>query len=81
MALTTSKAGDGASGTSALSETRMLHDAWVVAWAASDISTMTPELPTLTIDMLVPKWTPGQVIPDGMYDGSRSGSNLDNRGL
>lgn len=29
---------------------------------------MSPSLPTLTSSMLVPTWTPGEIIPDGKYD-------------
>ncbi|KAK2005998.1 hypothetical protein LZ32DRAFT_611622 [Colletotrichum eremochloae] len=49
-------------------QTAMVHEAWVVTWAASDTATLTPKLPTLTSSMLVPTWTPGERIPDGQWD-------------
>lgn len=52
----------------ALEQTFVVHEAWVVSWAANETSTLTPSLPTLTNKKLVPTWTPGQVIPDGEYD-------------
>jgi hypothetical protein len=30
--------------------------------------TITPQLPTITNSILVPTWTPSQVIPDSLYD-------------
>ncbi|KAI6763891.1 hypothetical protein HG530_007680 [Fusarium avenaceum] len=50
--------------------TLMLHKAWSISWNASDTSTMTPKLPSLTNKMEVPVWTPGQDIPKGEYDES-----------
>ncbi|KAF4467931.1 hypothetical protein FALBO_5165 [Fusarium albosuccineum] len=50
--------------------TLMLHGAWSISWNASDTSTLTPKLPSLTGNMEVPTWTPGQDIPDGKYDES-----------
>ena len=50
-----------------IDKTVMIHEAWGVTWAASDRSTMSPRLPDMTSWMLVPTWTPGDVIPDGMY--------------
>ncbi|KAK1973959.1 hypothetical protein LZ30DRAFT_741958 [Colletotrichum cereale] len=49
-------------------DTLTLHPAWLITWEASDTATLTPKLPTLTSSMLVPEWTPGQVIPDHKYD-------------
>ncbi|KAF6800983.1 hypothetical protein CMUS01_15526 [Colletotrichum musicola] len=46
----------------------MMHEAWAVTWDATDTSTLTPKLPTLTSSMRVPKWTPGQKIRKGEYD-------------
>ncbi|PVH72654.1 hypothetical protein DL98DRAFT_539040 [Cadophora sp. DSE1049] len=48
--------------------TLMIHEAWGVTWAASDRSTMSPQLPDMTSWMLIPTWMAGDVIPDGMYD-------------
>lgn len=48
--------------------TLIIHDAWTVAWAAADRSTLTPELPAITNNMRVPTWTPGEIIPKGKYD-------------
>lgn len=50
-----------------IDKTVMIHEAWGVTWAASDRSTMSPRLPDMTSWMLVPTWTPGDVISDGMY--------------
>ncbi|KAF5003265.1 hypothetical protein FDECE_10165 [Fusarium decemcellulare] len=50
--------------------TLMLQQAWSISWNASDTSTLTPKLPSLTGNMEVPTWTPGQDIPDGKYDES-----------
>ncbi|WAO93399.1 Hypothetical protein NCS54_01094600 [Fusarium falciforme] len=50
--------------------TLMLHEAWSISWDASDTSTLTPKLPSLTNNMEVPTWTPGQNIPKGKYDES-----------
>lgn len=49
-------------------QTLIVHEPWAVTWAASDTPTMMPQLPTITNSMLVPTWTPSQVIPDGLYD-------------
>lgn len=49
--------------------TLLVHQAWDIAWAASDTSSLSPMPPTLTSFMMVPTWTPGEVIPDGVYDG------------
>ncbi|KAF4439479.1 hypothetical protein F53441_12586 [Fusarium austroafricanum] len=49
-------------------ETLMLHEAWTVYWNNSDTSTLSPQLPTLTSDMIVPTWVPGEDIPPGKYD-------------
>lgn len=46
----------------------LLHNAWRVAWAVSDTSTLSPQLPALTPAMVVPTWTPGEIIPGGKYD-------------
>ena len=50
--------------------TLMLHEAWSISWDASDTSTLTPKLPSLTNNMEVPTWTPGEDIPKGRYDES-----------
>ncbi|KAF4870843.1 hypothetical protein CGCSCA1_v010105 [Colletotrichum siamense] len=49
-------------------KTLMVHEAWAVTWDASDTPTLTPQLPTLTNSMFVPVWTPGDSIPDGIYE-------------
>jgi hypothetical protein len=46
----------------------LVHEAWNVEWAKSDTSTLTPPLPTLTSNMMIPQWTPGQSIRPGQYD-------------
>ncbi|KAK1522235.1 uncharacterized protein CCOS01_09947 [Colletotrichum costaricense] len=46
----------------------MIHTPWTVTWDASDTATLTPKLPTLASPMIVPTWTTGQTIPDGVYD-------------
>ncbi|KAK1465561.1 hypothetical protein CMEL01_11553 [Colletotrichum melonis] len=46
----------------------MIHTPWTVTWDASDTATLTPKLPTLASLMVVPTWTIGQTIPDGVYD-------------
>lgn len=48
--------------------TIFVHEAWHVSWAQSDTATLSPSLLSLTSSMLVPSWTPGEVIPDGKYD-------------
>ncbi|KAF4337299.1 hypothetical protein FBEOM_8812 [Fusarium beomiforme] len=48
--------------------TLMLHEPWTVYWNKADTSTLIPKLPTLTSDMLVPTWIPGDDIPDGKWD-------------
>ncbi|KAH7375526.1 hypothetical protein B0T11DRAFT_314065 [Plectosphaerella cucumerina] len=50
------------------SSTLLVHSAWRITWRASDIPTLTPQPPSLTSNMRVPTWTPGEVIPDGKYD-------------
>jgi len=45
-----------------------VHQGWAITWAKSDTATLTPKLPTLTSEMRVPEWTPGQKIRDGEYD-------------
>lgn len=59
---------DSAASTTTSQHTVMMHEAWAVTWDASDTSTLTPQLPTLTSSMRVPKWTPGEKIPKGQYD-------------
>jgi hypothetical protein len=49
-------------------KTVMVHQGWAITWAKSDTATLTPKLPTLTSEMRVPEWTPGQKIRDGEYD-------------
>ncbi|KAL0935687.1 uncharacterized protein CTRU02_210278 [Colletotrichum truncatum] len=56
------------------SSTDTVHEAWVVTWKRTDTPTLTPKLPTLTNYMTVPTWTPGEKIPDGKYDATKSGS-------
>ncbi|KAJ5194711.1 uncharacterized protein N7498_008149 [Penicillium cinerascens] len=46
----------------------LAHRAWAITWAATDTPYMSPSLPTLKSSMLVPTWTPGEIIPDGKYD-------------
>ncbi|EXF84120.1 hypothetical protein CFIO01_05623 [Colletotrichum fioriniae PJ7] len=46
----------------------MIHTPWTVTWDVSDTATLTPKLPTLASLMIVPTWTTGQTIPDGVYD-------------
>ncbi|KAF5494359.1 hypothetical protein CGCS363_v009220 [Colletotrichum siamense] len=59
-------------------KTLMVHEAWAVTWGASDTPTLTPQLPTLTNSMLVPVWTPGDRISDGIYDhdGGKDGNAM-----
>lgn len=57
-----------------LGKTFMVHEGWAITWDKSDTATMTPNLPTLTSEMSVPTWTPGQKIEDGQYDRYRSDS-------
>ena len=67
----TTSSGDGeleVSGIVDSDQTLMVHRPWLVTWASSDRATLTPEPPTLTSRMVVPTWTPGEVIPDGKYD-------------
>jgi hypothetical protein len=60
----------------AASSTLLIHNAWAITWWASDIPNLTPRPPSITNRMLVPTWTPGEVIPDGKYDReSASGPN------
>ncbi|KAF6793051.1 hypothetical protein CSOJ01_14020 [Colletotrichum sojae] len=49
---------DSAASTTTSKYTVMMHEAWAVTWDATDTSTLTPKLPTLTSSMRVPKWTP-----------------------
>ncbi|KAG5658080.1 hypothetical protein KAF25_007031 [Fusarium avenaceum] len=67
--LSTTSNAEAASSVSTI-RTLMLHKAWSISWNASDTSTMTPKLPSLTNRMEVPVWTPGQDIPKGEYDES-----------
>ncbi|CAJ0538944.1 Ff.00g068040.m01.CDS01 [Fusarium sp. VM40] len=67
--LSTTSNAEAASSVSTI-RTLMLHKAWSISWNASDTSTMTPKLPSLTNKMEVPVWTPGQDIPKGKYDES-----------
>ncbi|KAM0326925.1 hypothetical protein ACHAQA_006045 [Verticillium albo-atrum] len=60
----------------AAGSTLLAHKAWSIAWYSSDISSLTPQPPSITNDMLVPTWTPGEVIPDGKYDLSPNGDNV-----
>lgn len=46
----------------------MVHEPWAVTWAATDMATLTPKLPTITSSMTVPQWTPGETIRDGQWD-------------
>ncbi|KAK1635511.1 hypothetical protein BDP81DRAFT_273348, partial [Colletotrichum phormii] len=46
----------------------MMHTPWTVTWYASNTANLTPKLPTLASLMIVPTWTTGQTIPDGVYD-------------
>jgi len=55
----------------------MIHQAWALTWEAADTSTLTPKLPELTSSMLVPTWTPGEVIPKGAYDLNKHKSDID----
>ncbi|KAG5655222.1 hypothetical protein KAF25_001975, partial [Fusarium avenaceum] len=57
-----------------MENTFVVHEAWAITWMSDDTSTLTPSLPTLTNGKRVPTWTPGQVIPDGEYDGSSDDS-------
>ncbi|KAG8163825.1 hypothetical protein KVR01_005743 [Diaporthe batatas] len=63
----TGEEGEDASSTR-VGTTFMVHEGWAITWAKSDTATMTPKLPTLTNEMRVPTWTPGQKIRDGEYD-------------
>ncbi|VBB73718.1 Putative protein of unknown function [Podospora comata] len=66
-------------GADAASSTLLVHNAWAITWSASDIPNLTPQPPSITNSMLVPTWTPGDVIPDGKYDrSSPSGDNRNN---
>ncbi|KAK3299622.1 uncharacterized protein B0H64DRAFT_389160 [Chaetomium fimeti] len=61
------------------SSTLLVHNAWALTWSASDITNLTPQPPSITHRMLVPTWTPGDVIPPGKYDReSPSGPNRNN---
>ena len=55
--------------------TLLVHEAWAITWYASDTPGLTPQPPTMTNRMLVPTWTPGEVIPDGKYDQDVNGQN------
>ncbi|EAQ85447.1 predicted protein [Chaetomium globosum CBS 148.51] len=56
--------------------TLLVHYGWGITWSASDIPNLTPQPPSITHRMLVPTWTPGDVIPPGKYDReSASGPN------
>ena len=56
----------------AIITTILVHEAWIVTWAESDRSTLTPSLPDLTNGMTLPTWTPGDKIPNGEYDDTAS---------
>lgn len=45
----------------------LAHRAWAITWEGTDTPYMSPSLPKLTSSMLVPTWTPGEIIPDGKY--------------
>jgi hypothetical protein len=60
-----------------------LYPAWHITWEASDISTLSPQPPTLTSSMRVPVWTPGMTLAPGDYDdnGRGKGPSTSGRGL
>ncbi|KAK0116460.1 hypothetical protein ONS95_013475 [Cadophora gregata] len=55
-----------------ITTTIMVHEAWMLTWAASDRSTLSPNLPDLTNGTTLPTWVPGDKIPDGEYDDTSS---------
>ncbi|KAH8894661.1 hypothetical protein GQ53DRAFT_839647 [Thozetella sp. PMI_491] len=64
----TATEGGGASQTTAITDGWMIHDAWQVSWAASDTSTLSPSLPTLTSSKFLMTWVPGQTVAPGEGD-------------
>ena len=60
--------GSAATTAGAAKTSTMVHRPWEVTWEASDRSTLTPQLPDMTNNMLVPTWKPGEIIPVGKYD-------------
>ena len=55
-------------GANPTSSTLLVYNAWMLTWSDSDIPNLTPRPPSITNRMLVPTWTPGEVIPPGKYD-------------
>ena len=58
----------GTGSTRLFTEGIQAHQAWHISWDASDTSTLTPSLPELTSQKLIPTWVPGETIEKGMYD-------------
>lgn len=51
----------------------LMHDAWHITWVASDRSTLSPSLPTLTSGKDLQTWVPGQIVAPGEGDGETDG--------
>ncbi|KAJ5118193.1 hypothetical protein N7448_009905 [Penicillium atrosanguineum] len=60
-------------------EGMIVHRAWHVSWAESDLASMSPSLPPLTSGKYLATWEPGQIITDGAYD-HHNGDNSGVRG-
>lgn len=45
-----------------------VHRPWTVTWAASDTSSLTPSLPSLTTGMTLATWVPGETVPAELYE-------------
>ena len=41
---------------------------WRIEWVSEDVSSLSPQWPTLTSNMLIPTWTEGMSIKKGEYD-------------
>lgn len=53
---------------------RAYYPGWSIEWMAEDNVTLNPPWPTLTSDMVVPTWVPGENIKNyGQYDNKGSG--------
>lgn len=63
--------------TTIITDGLLMHDAWHITWAASDRSTLSPSLPTLTSGKDLQTWVPGQIVAPGEGDGETDGVYTD----
>lgn len=63
----------GLGATTILTDGLLMHDAWHISWVASDRSTLSPSLPTLTSGKNLQTWVPGQIVAPGEGDTETDG--------